>query len=439
MTQTHELKIGDVIAGRYRITGQVGQGGVGVVYRAEQINLRRTVALKVLLPQYAAETQHRRRFEREARVAATLRHPSAVQIYDVGLDGAAPFIAMEFLRGCELRELMPEGEPRPLTEVLTVARTMADVLAAAHGIPLIHRDIKPENIFALGGVIDEGSLRVVDFGLAFIAGVDELGRMTQGGQVVGTPAYLSPEQASGLPLGPASDVYSLGCVLYELATGWPPFVGSWMNVMTQHLHVSPTPPRERAPDARIPGDLDALILSMMAKLAIDRPTIGEVRSALVSVSETLSGARHRGRSDVLLASRRERMISVTDGELEPSPLVAADATIVAGFVSGTSDELAIALASNGIGVVPVRPGELVAPHVEVVVVRESGLDVVQRVVELGRPVLAIVGGEELEHISELLRLGVDDVVPQPARVEDVVKKIRRVVHKRRRRNARRSK
>ena len=437
MTSLPEVVPGSIIDGRYRITGVLGEGGVGTVYRAEQLNLKRTVALKVLAPRYAVEAEHKRRFEREARVAARLCHRAAVEIYDVGIDRGIPFMAMELLKGCELRDLITDGLPLLPGDVVTIARTMAEVLAEAHAIPLVHRDIKPENIFILGGQIAADAIKVVDFGLAFIAGGDELGRMTQEGQVVGTPAYLSPEQAMCRPIGPASDIYSLGCVLYEVATGWPPFLGSWVNVVTQHLHVTATPPRERAPDAGLPGDLDALIVSMMAKDPDDRPTTGEVVSALASVAETLAGARHRGRSDELLADRRQRMISVPSiVRSSPSRPIAVDAEIVLGFIGGTSDELAIALATNGMGVVAVDLDRDLPPGVDVLVVRESSVGTLERAAALGLPVVAVVGQEHLERISQLLRIGVSDVVPQPARLEDVVRKVRRALAKHRRRTAR---
>ncbi|MEM6994051.1 MAG: serine/threonine-protein kinase [Myxococcota bacterium] len=432
------LGVGSIVDGRYRITGTLGEGGMGTVYRAEQINLRRPVALKVLLAKYAAQPEALRRFEREARVAATLRHPGAVEIYDVGVERGQAFIAMEMLRGCELRELLPEGIPVPLPQVLAMAQSLADVLVAAHAVPIVHRDLKPENIFVIDRDLAANDIKVVDFGLAFIAGVDELGRMTQEGQVVGTPAYLSPEQAEGRRIGPASDVYSLGCVLYELATGWPPFVGNWMNVVTQHLYVTATPPRERALSAGIPGDLDALIMSMMAKQEDARPSIGEVRVALSSVAGTLTGARHRGRGDELLADRKARMISVPSADAPPesSTLVAAAADLVVGFVGGVSDALAVALASNGIGIEAVELETELPVGVAAIVLRQGAVGAAELAVGHGLPVVAIIDTENLELIAELLRAGVMDVVAQPAQVDDVVRKVRRAVARHRRKSLR---
>ncbi len=438
MNNAPELGPGSIVDGRYEITGVLGEGGMGVVYRAQQINLRRSVALKVLLPRYAAQPEFKRRFEREARVAATLRHPNAVEIYDVGVDRGLAFIAMEELDGCELRELLPEGIPLPMDRVIAVAAVLADVLVAAHRVPIVHRDLKPENIFVIGRDLQAGEVKVVDFGLAFIAGVDELGRMTQEGQVVGTPAYLSPEQAQGRNLGPASDVYSLGCVLYELATGWPPFVGSWMNVVTQHLHVTATPPRERALSAGIPGDLDALIMAMMSKQTDARPSIGEVAVALSSVAGTLAGARHRGRGDELLADRKARMISVLPSQQLPdtSTLAAASADLIVGFVGGASDDLTVALASNGIGIESVDLDEGVPSGVEVLVLRKAAVALADEAVAMGLPVVAVIDTTDVDRISALLRAGVSEVVPQPATVDDVVRKVRRALARHQRRKLR---
>ena len=437
MSAVPNLGVGSIVDGRYKIVGTLGEGGMGVVYRAEQINLRRSVALKVLLPRFASQPEFKLRFEREARVAATLRHPSAVEIYDVGVDRGLAFIAMELLEGCELRELLPEGIALPMDQVMGVAQVLADVFIAAHRVPIVHRDLKPENIFIIGGDLDQHDVKVVDFGLAFIAGVDELGRMTQEGQVVGTPAYLSPEQAQGRRIATASDIYSMGCVFYELATGWPPFVGSWMNVVTQHLHVIATPPRERALAAGIPGDLDALIMKMMSKDESARPTIGEVAEALASVAGTLAGVRHRGRDDRLLADRQARMISIpaTPSHVVPS-VVAADAALIVGFVGGASDALAVALASNGIGIEAVDIDEPVQTGIEVLVLRDAGPKVAKCAVDSGLPVVAIVDTRDLERVSELLRAGVGEVVPQPASVDDLVRKVRRALHRHRRKKLR---
>ncbi|MGB9338064.1 MAG: serine/threonine-protein kinase, partial [Polyangiales bacterium] len=213
-----DLAPGTVIADRFVVEHQVGAGGMGKVYAAKQLGLERSVAIKVISPEDAAKPMARRRFEREARVASALRHPNAVEIYDFGTHGDTMYLAMELLDGTSLRSLvdidLPPLSPRRACQI---AADVADVLASAASIGLIHRDLKPENII-LDRTRDGERTVVVDFGLAYILESEESGRLTRAGEGLGTPDYLSPEQARGLSLSPACDIYSLGCVLYEMLT-----------------------------------------------------------------------------------------------------------------------------------------------------------------------------------------------------------------------------
>ena len=427
------LQPGVVVHEKYEIVELLGQGGMGSVYRANQLNLGRQVALKVLAPALATQDLGRRRFEREARVAATLSHPVAVRIYDVGASGPYVYIAMELLEGAPLRDFMQDGVPMPVDRVLEIAAPLVEVLVAAHAIPLVHRDLKPENVFIQHDGERE-AVRVLDFGLAFVEGETEKGRLTRDGLVVGTPAYLSPEQAQGKTVGPSGDVYSLGCMLYEMATGWPPFLGSWMNVLTQHLYVAPVSLRERAPEAGIPSDLDALIIDMLAKQAFERPSIERVREGLASVAGTLAGARHRARGDRLLGERTDRMISVPAAvALAPDASLPTDVEIIdAGFVGELTQEILVALASNGVRAISMEPQGGEFPHCSVVIVAVSDDAILQRTIETGHAVVAVADTSDVERISHLLRLGVADVAPTPVRIDELTRKVRRVHNRRKR-------
>ena len=428
-----ELAAGTVVHDKYQVVELIGQGGMGSVYRATQLNLGREVALKVLSPALSTNDLGRRRFEREARVAATLSHPVAVQIYDVGTSGPFVYIAMEILEGAPLRDFMQDGVPMAVDRVLEIAAPLVDVLVAAHAIPLVHRDLKPENVF-IEQAEDREAIRVLDFGLAFVEGETEMGRLTREGLVVGTPAYLSPEQAQGKVVGPPGDIYSLGCMLYEMATGWPPFLGSWMNVLTQHLYVAPVSLRERAPDAGIPSDLDALVIQMLAKQPFERPSIEDVREGLHRVSGTLAGARHRGRGDRMLGERTDRMISVPAAlALAPDARLPTDIEIIdAGFVGDLTQDIIVALASNGVRAIPMQPHGGETPQCSVVIVSEGNDALLERTVREGRPVVAVADTSDVERISQLLRLGVADVAPTPVRIDELTRKVRRV-HARRKR------
>src|SRR5258708_3599422 len=204
-----------VIGGRYVLVDVLGTGGMSTVWRARDEVLGREVAVKVLSPQYAADAAFRARFEREARHVAGLSHPRLVTVFDCGVQGTAPFIVMELAAGRTLRQILDETGTVPPETAVTIAADVCEGLAAAHAAGLVHRDIKPANI-----VLSGAGVKVLDFGIARLDG-------TAGGTrthtVLGTAAYLSPEQASGQPVGPPADLYALGCVLFEMLTRTPPF------------------------------------------------------------------------------------------------------------------------------------------------------------------------------------------------------------------------
>jgi serine/threonine protein kinase len=200
-----------VLAGRYALGEVMGVGGMATVWRATDQVLGREVAVKVLSPQYAADTGFLAQFEREARHAARLTHPSLVTVFDCGVDDGAAFIVMELVAGRTLRQVLDDQGMLPLGEAVGVAAAVCEALEVAHAAGLVHRDIKPANI-----VISGGDVKVLDFGIARAEGAAG-GTRTLG--VLGTAAYLSPEQASGSAAGPQADLYSLGCVLFEMLTG----------------------------------------------------------------------------------------------------------------------------------------------------------------------------------------------------------------------------
>ena len=273
--------------GNYHITGHLGRGGMGEVYLARDTRLGREVALK-FLPGEAINDQSRlRRFLQEARAASTLNHPNIVTIYEVGeLDGV-PFIATEFIQGRTLRHMMTQQQPVELS--LRIGTQIARALAVAHSSGIVHRDIKPENIM----VRDDGYVKILDFGLARLAAapgsdVDSNAGtyvQTSAGIVVGTLAYMSPEQAQGDVVESATDIFSLGVVLFELATGQHPFrsdsrVGLMNAIVTQH----PVSPSRLNPETA--GILETLILRMLEKSPLVRPSASEVEDGLSAIQST---------------------------------------------------------------------------------------------------------------------------------------------------------
>jgi hypothetical protein len=247
----------------YEILGELGRGGMGVVYRARQIALGRTVALKMILAGGHADEAHLSRFQTEAEAIARLQHPNIVAIYEIGKHQGQPFISLEYCEGGSLDDKL-RGNPLPADEAARLTETLARAVHAAHQANVIHRDLKPANVLLSA----DGTPRITDFGLA--KKLDEAGQ-TQSGDVVGTPSYMAPEQAAGRvhEAGPPADVYSLGAILYELLTGRPPFkAATALDTVVQVLTQEPVPPRQL--NAKIPLDLDTICLKCLEKQAARR-------------------------------------------------------------------------------------------------------------------------------------------------------------------------
>jgi WD40 repeat protein len=246
--------------GRYEILGLVGRGGAGVVYQAHQLDLDRTVALKMLLAGAHAGPKDLTRFQREAAAIARLKHPSIVQIYDVGQHGGQPYLSLEFVEGGSLAQKI-KGTPQPAREAAQLVETLARAVHAAHQCGIIHRDLNPANVLLTA----DGVPKITDFGLA--RRLDAETHQTQSGAILGTPSYMSPEQASGKnkEVGPFVDVYALGAILYELLTGRPPFRAETpLDTVLLVLSEEPVlPPRRLL--AKIPRDLETICLQCLRK------------------------------------------------------------------------------------------------------------------------------------------------------------------------------
>ena len=245
-----------LMAGRYRVERPIGHGAMSTVDLAHDIELDRHVALKRLAENLARDDDLRARFQREARLAARLTHPNVVQIFDVGEDDGGPFIAMEYVAGETLAELLARRGPLPPDEVAELGVQACRGLAAAHSAGLVHRDVKPQNLLLRA----DGVLKLGDFGIAF--GVEGT-RLTMVGTVLGTAAYLAPEQARGEEVTAAADIYGIGAVLYELLTGRPPRNPATLAELSDAAAI---PPPQRAPAA-----LSSIVMRCLAADPADRP------------------------------------------------------------------------------------------------------------------------------------------------------------------------
>jgi predicted Ser/Thr protein kinase len=249
---------GDLIADRYELEELVGTGGMSSVFRAHDRQLERRVAIKILHEHYAEDPEYLERFRREARAVARLSHPNIVTVIDRGDDGGRQYIVFEHVEGENLKELVLRSGRLSVRRALELALAVADGLAFAHDHGLVHRDVKPQNVL----LSSEGEVKVTDFGIARSLHMEH--GVTQTGTVLGTGEYLAPEQASGKPVSPATDVYSLGVVLWELLAGDVPFVGdNFVAVALRHVNEPPPPLRERRPD--VSPRLDAAVQRALAK------------------------------------------------------------------------------------------------------------------------------------------------------------------------------
>ncbi|MDQ3646070.1 MAG: Stk1 family PASTA domain-containing Ser/Thr kinase, partial [Actinomycetota bacterium] len=272
-----------LLHGRYRVEDQIATGGMGSVYSATDERLGRRVAVKLLKPDLAADAHFVERFRREARAAAALSHPNIAGVFDYGEEEGHHFIVMEFVDGPDLAQLLRQEGPMSPERAQQVGVQTAEALAHAHAAGVVHRDIKPANVMLDG----DGRVKVTDFGIARAAGDST---MTGTGSMLGTANYISPEQAQGRKIGPASDVYSLGIVLYEMLTGSVPFTAdSPIGVAMRHISDPVPAPSELNPE--VPASLDRIVARATAKRPEDRFRDAKEMGAALSGDPSVSGER----------------------------------------------------------------------------------------------------------------------------------------------------
>lgn len=286
MSESKDLSFGTVLADRYELTGEVGRGGFGMVYKARQLNMSRDVAIKVLPPKFMAMPDLVARFQREAQLASRLRHPNTITVHDYGQHENLLFIVMELLSGEDLADRLKREKRIELDRIVVIAKQVLRSLQEAHEHGIVHRDLKPENIF-LSRMVDEPDfVKVLDFGIAKLAepkhgaDVDENNRqLTMMGSTVGTPTYMSPEQAAGEDVDSQTDLYALGIILYEMANGRPPFADrNPVKTMRAHLF-DPVPPFSNEALRNTP--FEALCIKALQKDRGDRfKTAAEFLAAL---------------------------------------------------------------------------------------------------------------------------------------------------------------
>ncbi|REE97648.1 serine/threonine-protein kinase [Thermomonospora umbrina] len=285
------MEPGAVLDGKYRLVRRLGQGGMGEVWEADDLNLDRRVAVKIVLSNLGTNQELIQRLRREARAAASLQHPGITVVHDMGDHDGHPFFVMELLHGRDfLAVLVDNPQGLPPARATALALGVAEALAHAHRKGVVHRDIKPANLMELA----EGGVKICDFGVARLADAASP-RLTQTGIIVGTPPFTAPEQFQGGRADARTDLYSFGCTLYALLTGQPPFTGPSVGAyMNQHL--TEQPPRPGSLRAGIPADLERLVLRLLAKDPADRPAMADVLAGLRSLTAAPAPTASEGRT-----------------------------------------------------------------------------------------------------------------------------------------------
>jgi serine/threonine protein kinase len=327
------------------------------------------------------------------------------------------YIVMELLLGESLHARLRRVGGLSLEHAARIVADVADVLAAAHEVPLIHRDLKPDNIFLEYDQAKE-RVKVVDFGLAFIVDEGDLGRLTREDLVSGTPLYLSPEQASAGDVHAPADIYSLGIMLYELIAGETPFSGAPAHLLAAHLYTPHPPLRTKRRD--VPTKLERLVDAMLHKDPTRRPTAAQVAAELREFEPDMG----RERSGSHRVARSARAI---DDHSRAAKSAAANNTALLAVYGAMSEQLRTALATNGI--VAMNVSEAVPATADVVLFLEPDLDL-ERIKAIGLPAVATASPDDLPRITALMRAGVREVVALPVDIDDVVRKVKRVWSKR---------
>jgi Flp pilus assembly protein TadD len=304
-------QVGQVIAGRYEIVRLLGQGGMGAVYQAKQISMDRMVALKLIHPHVATSPDVVKRFHREMQACSRIEHPNTIQVFDYGDEKGQLFLAMEFLDGKPLGKVLAEAGALPLSRLLHITIQITRALGAAHQRGIAHRDLKPDNVMLLERYGEPDFVKVLDFGIArFLEEQTDVSKMTAEGALIGTPMYMSPEQALGKTIDHRSDFYSLGVMLYQMALGQPPFNGPTLaSLIVAHAQEAPTPPSSVKPGI-VPASLEKLILRLLAKDPTERP---ETAAELLHLLEGCKGG------DLALASTEAGTTARPIVEPQPTP------------------------------------------------------------------------------------------------------------------------
>lgn len=319
--------VGRTLDGRYRVEAVLGEGGMGLVYKARHAVLNKPLAIKVLKPEVSRDVEVMDRFKQEAQSASAIGNHHIIDISDFGTlpDGSTYFV-MEFLDGLSLTQAIEQFRPMPADRVIRVAKQLCDGLGAAHERSIVHRDLKPDNIYLIKRGHDSDFVKVLDFGIAKVGGSSS--KLTKAGSVFGTPHYMSPEQCAGSQVDQRTDIYALGIILYEMCSGRVPFdADNLMGILTKHMYEQPVAPRDLPPPTDVPPGLDAVIMKCLSKSAdaryqsmaemradLERVETGLTPQAVVDAVDRASG-NLRDATGRIVVSGRQSAIRIGSGEV----------------------------------------------------------------------------------------------------------------------------
>lgn len=441
-----DVRIGAVVSQKYRLDDVLGEGGMGIVYRATHLELGEHVAVKFLKANWASRTEFRARFRREAVILAKLRHPGIVTVLDFGeLDGDL-YMAMELVHGTPLSDLVaPGGALLSRLRVYSIFDQILAVLEAAHEQGIVHRDLKPENVMLVAGRDGEERVKVLDFGIAFLDDGGHAGnRLTETGTVRGTPQYMSPEQCKGVDVTEAADVYAVGVMLFEALSGVLPFEAVEVTgLMIQHMFIEPPLLRDAGRKPDVSRGLEALVKRALSKKPEERPDARSFRQELASIARGTDvasfedkGAGERTRMAAL--SRSDRAITgitaPTDGEAY-APSV--DAPLVAVWApAAEAQAIRTALAVHELRT-EVHSGDEPPTRSEgtkALVVSGAFGEAEKRVRaakdgKYSRLPVLVVHAKNPQETVQLVRAGASDVALASASDDEIVKKLRRMLRR----------
>jgi serine/threonine-protein kinase len=434
--------LGQVLDGRYQVEKVLGEGGMGIVYKARHVTLGKALAIKVLRAEVSKDQEIVQRFRQEAQSATAIGNHHIIDISDFGAlpDGSTYFV-MEFLDGIPLTSAIEAGKPLRATRTIHIAKQLCRALGAAHDIGIVHRDLKPDNIYLISRGGDADFVKVLDFGIAKVGGAKS--KLTQAGQVFGTPHYMSPEQCSGTTVDKRTDVYALGVIMYEMASSRVPFdADNLMGILTKHLYEEPVRPHELPPPVDVPSGLEAVIMKSLAKKADARyQSMQEVLADLERVEQGLTpgavveGVRRatQGSGPKTDPMERASALTVDVGDVsipkKSSGLLIAAAVLLLGgagsyLVFGGGETEASQDGASGAGLSP-EPSS-VPPPVAAVGDEEPAPEVKEPAVPVPPPVVVTLSTtpEQVEVYSEGALIGHTGTpsftVPRPRRGEPSV-------------------